>query len=149
MGNVGHVGIEEHGAVGYAASVHIIKGVAGDFPVVDEDIVAAGVGGVQAEGTEEGCHDACVVCECGDDIAGSGDVAEHDVVPVGKDASSAAFASVELNAVVAAVVKVDFHFYPLVASEDDCRVNLPEEENVVVDSGESGGSPFLHGEVER
>ena len=111
----------------------MIDGVAAHLGIANEQVVVLGFHGVDAQnGAQSISHHAHIVVESLLYVIVACDVGEHHIVAVGIYASATAFAAIELNAILLAIVDVHFVFNHLVAAENHCRLHLPHKEAIVV-----------------
>ena len=141
-----HVGVEKHCAVHDAASGQMVESVAAHFTVVDENVIASVVAGIQPQLFQHLNHRACVARESEFHIVAASDVTHHNVAHVGKHAASATFSAIGGNAMLAAVGNVHFIGYKLVSSENYGRIHLPHKEYVIIFDDACG--IFLHCQIE-
>ena len=142
-----HIGVVEHGAMHDAdarflistpqssisnpQSPNMVESVATHLLALNHDVVAAVVAGVKPQALEHLHNGVGVVGKSSGHIVAAGDVAEHEVVHVGIDASSTALAAVVLNAVLLAVGNVNLAVDELVAAKNHSGSHAPSEEQFV------------------
>ena len=142
-----HIGVIEQRSMNNAVAWEVVEGVAGNLASINEHIVVLGTGGGQAKILKNLANHFHVIGKSGYDFVGTGDVAHHHIRHIGIDATTAALAPVELNAVLAAIVQIHLVLYDLVAAENHRGFHLPEEENIILQLQLSGGI-FLHRQIE-
>ena len=106
----------------------MVEGVAADLAVANHYVIASGSRGIDAHSVQQCYHHIDVSVEGEAYLLLTGNIGKHQIMQVSIHATSSAFPSVRLNAMLLTVVQVHLIFYQLVASEYDAGFHLPHKE---------------------
>ena len=129
------------------------KGIARNFFAVDHDVVPAGFLRIDTGSPQVGGQCIQIFRESGSHVSGISYVWKHYIAFIGIDAASTALSSEQTYIMLPAIRHIHFGFHHLIPSENDSRLDLPEEKCVFpVPAGqqrrEMRRHVFLHREIE-
>jgi carbon starvation protein CstA len=125
------IGIVEQCSMHYAALRKVIERITRHLFTINKYIIATSGTGIYTKLLQGMLDHEHITVECKIDISRGSYIGEHDIALVGIDTTATALATIELYVIRATVIGIDLIIDKLVATKDDCRVNLPHEKVIL------------------